>query len=189
MAFIGELWLPILLSGVLVFIASALVWTVLKYHNGEWHALPNQDAVHAALKTSNPAAGLYMIPFTTDEKERHSPEFMAKVAEGPSGMLTVMPRGKMSMGAMMAKSLVVNWVVSFFIAYVAWHAFEHRVAPPSYLGVFRVTGAIGFMSYAFASLQDSVWFSRPWKSWCLQAVDAVLFGLLIGGTFGWLWPR
>jgi len=189
MGFIGDLWLPILLSGVLVFIASALIWTMLKYHNSEWHQLPNQDAVHAALKTSNPPAGLYMIPFTADEKERRSPEFMAKVAEGPSGMLTVMPRGKMGMGGMMAKSLVSNWVVSFFVAYVAWHAFNYRGTPPSYLGVFRVVGAMGFMSYSFASLMDSIWFSVPWKSWFLRALDALIFGLLMGGTFGWLWPR
>ena len=189
MAFIGQLWLPILLSGFLVFIMSALIWTVLKWHNSEWHGLANQDAVRAALKTSDPAPGLYMLPYSTNDKERHSKEFMAKVEEGPSAMLTVMPRGHMNMGAFMAKSLVINWVVSLFVAYVAWHAYKNAVAPPSYLGVFRVVGAMGFMCYSFASLQDSVWFSRPWKSWVLQACDALLFGLIMGGTFGWLWPR
>jgi len=189
MEFIGALWLPILLSGVLVFIASALIWTALKWHNSEWHGLPSQDGVHAALKVSNPAPGLYMLPWVDDDKERHSKEFMAKVAEGPSAMLTVMPRGRMGMGPMMAKSLVSNWVVSFFVAYVAWHAFNYRGAAPSYLGVFRVVGAMGFMSYCFASLVDSIWFSVPWKSWFLRALDALIFGCLMGGTFGWLWPR
>jgi hypothetical protein len=43
------------------------------------------------------------------------------------------------------------------------------------------------MSYCFASIPDSIWFGRPWKSWILQAVDALAYGLVMGGVFGWLW--
>ena len=45
MVSLGSLWLPVLLSAVLVFIVSALVHMVLKYHNSDYKRLPNEDAV------------------------------------------------------------------------------------------------------------------------------------------------
>jgi hypothetical protein len=91
------------------------------------------------------------------------------------------------MGPMMVKAVIFNFVVSFFAAYIAGHVLQLPGAP--YLSVFRVVGAIGFMAYAFATVPDAIWFGRPWRSWFLQAGDALLYGLLMAGTFGWLWPR
>lgn len=34
-----------------------------------------------------------------------------------------------------------------------------------------------------------IWFGKPWKSYALHATDALVYGLLMGGMFGWLWPR
>jgi len=186
MHFAALLWEPILVSAVFVFIASAISWTMLPFHNKEWKGLPNADQVREAIKAGSWSAGLYMFPFPPDAAARRSPEFMAKMAEGPTGMVTIMKPGKMNMGKTMVLSLIGNVVVSFFTAYVGWHALGNGVP---YLTVFRVVGCVGFMAYAFGSLQDSIWFSVPWKTWCLRAVDALIFGMLMGGTFGWLWPR
>lgn len=188
MHFIVELWQPILLSAALVFIASAIAWTVLPFHNREWKGLPNADAVRDAIKAGGGwGPGLYMFPFVDDPAAKRSPEFMAKFAEGPTGMVTIMPPGPFRMGRTMSLSFLFNILVSVFIAYVAHHAFEGRGTPPTYLQVFQITGAVGFMTYAFGSMPESIWFSRPWKSWFLVAADALVFGLLIGGSFGALW--
>jgi len=40
MVSVGALWLPILLSGAVVFVASSLVWMVLPHHKSDWAALP-----------------------------------------------------------------------------------------------------------------------------------------------------
>ncbi len=61
MVSLGSLWLPILLSAVLVFITSAIIHMVLKYHNRDFSRLPNEDAVRAALRGSNPAQ--YVVPY------------------------------------------------------------------------------------------------------------------------------
>lgn len=188
MDFIGQLWQPILLSTALVFIVSALVWTVLPHHQKEWKGLPGEQGVRDAIKAAGFGAGIYMFPWA-DEKARRTPEHMAKVAEGPSGMVTLFAPGPMDMKAMMAKSIVGNLIVSFFTAYVAHHAFVSWPAPPSYLKVFQVVGTVGFMTYGLGAWGDMVWFGKPLKSWLLQAGDALLYGLVMGGTFGWLWPR
>ena len=46
-----QLWLPILLSAVFVFIASALINMVLSFwHRADYHGFSNEDEVRAALR-------------------------------------------------------------------------------------------------------------------------------------------
>jgi hypothetical protein len=187
MEFVGQLWLPIILSGVIVFIASALAWTVLPHHKKEWTGLKDEAGVLDALRKSGAAPGLYMFPWTDDPKERRSEAMKKRWVEGPAGMLTIVNGASMlNMGPMMMKSLVFNIVVAFFAAYVAHHALASGA---EYLKVFRIVGTVGFMAYGFGTVPDSIWFGKPWKSWFLHAADSLVYGLLMAGTFGWLWPR
>lgn len=185
--FIGVLWAPILLSAFLAFVASALAWTVMPHHQKEWSGLSGQDGVIDAIRKSNPAPGAYMFPWNDDPKERRSPEAMKRWAEGPSGTVTIWPRGPMNMGKMMGQQFVFFLIVSIFVAYVARHSGLARGA--DYLAVFRVTGTVALMSYVFGTVPESIWFGRPWRSFWLGAADGVAYGLLTAGCFGWLWPR
>jgi hypothetical protein len=60
---------------------------------------------------------------------------------------------------------------------------------PHYRTVFRLVGSIGFLAYAAGTVYEAIWYWRPWKSLAYNAVDALLYGLVMAGTFGWLWPR
>ena len=53
----------------------------------------------------------------------------------------------------------------------------------------QVRFAIAFMGYALALPQFSIWYKRNWGTTIKSLVDGLLYGLLTGGTFGWLWPR
>jgi len=187
MEFMHGLWLPILLSAVFVFIMSSIVHMFLPHHKTEWSPAPNQDALQNALRGA--AGGMYGFPMVADPKDRMSPESMKKWSEGPSGFLVLFRPGPMKMGVMMGQSFALNLVVSFFAAYVAGHVLPMGAGGPAYLTVFRVVGTIGFMTYAFAPAYESIWFGRPWKSWVFAAFDGLLYGLVMAGTFGWLWPR
>lgn len=185
MEFLLELWKPILLGGLAVFVMSALVWMVFPHHKNEWGHLPNEDAVGDAIRAGSPAPGLYGMPYCNDMKEMGTPEFVAKMNRGPVAYVTIAPNGPPAMGPMMAKSAVVNVVVATFVAYLAWHAVP---AGAEYLHVFRIVGTATFMAYAFGSMADSIWFGRPWGSFFKQAFDALMYGLVMAGVFGWLWP-
>ncbi len=187
MQFVAQLWLPILLSGIIVFIWSAISWTLLPWHNAEWKGLPNAEGVRDLLKAAGWKPGQYAFPWVDDPKARRSPEFMAKMGEGPTGHVIIMKPGPLSMGGNMVQGVIFNIVVSFFAAYVVWHALG--AYPQPYLRIFRLIGATGFMAYAFAKVPDSIWFGRPWKSWVYDAIDALIMGCLMGGVFGWLWPH
>ena len=41
----GSLWLPVMISAVVVFVASSIIHMALKYHKADYKSLPNEDAV------------------------------------------------------------------------------------------------------------------------------------------------
>jgi len=69
---LAGVWMPIVLSAVLVFVASSLIWTVLGAD--KWHVrrLADEEAVREALSKQAVAPGLYSIPYATD-RERKEP--------------------------------------------------------------------------------------------------------------------
>jgi hypothetical protein len=183
--FLTQLWLPIVVSGVVVFLLSALAWTVMPHHKKDFTGLPNADAVQAAMRQNPPPPGQYAIPWVADMRGLEDPAVKAKMEQGPRAYITIVPNGMPSMGPMMVQSLVFNLIVSMLVAYVAWHALG---AGAEYLAVFRFAGATASMSYVLATVPDSIWFGKPWSNWGRQAIDGLIFGLMTGGVFGWLWP-
>src|SRR5215469_18056825 len=91
------LWLPILLSAVIVFIASTILHTVLPWHHSDYRKMPNEDKVMEALRPLAIPPGDYMVPRPASRSDLRSPEFVEKMNKGPVMMMTVMP-GAMSMG-------------------------------------------------------------------------------------------
>lgn len=186
MVSLGSLWLPILVSSVLVFITSSIVHMVLKYHNKDYTRLPNEDAVRAALRSGNPPPAQYILPYCTDPKEMQKPEIKQKYVEGPVAVLNILRPGVPAMGKNLAQWFAFLLVVSLLIAYVA-----ARAIPPGtrYLHVFRIVGAVGFLAYGAGQFPAAIWMGKPWKIAWKEAFDGLLYGLVTAGTFGWLWPR
>ena len=88
MVSLGSLWLPILVSSVLVFIASSIIHMVLKYHNKDYTRLPNEDAVRAAIRTGNPPPAQYIIPYCSGPKDMEREEVKQKFIDGPVAVIS-----------------------------------------------------------------------------------------------------
>jgi hypothetical protein len=184
MQFLAELWLPILVGSVATFVLSAVAWTVLPHHHKDYVKIPNEDAILDAIRAANATPGLYSAPHPGDLKQMGSPEMQAKYRRGPRVYLTVAPPWDGTMMSQLIWSFVTNVIIAVFVAYLAWNT----LAPgEEYLRVFRVTGTATFMAYALGSMSDSVWFSKPWRAWGLHAADSLVYALVMGGIFGWLW--
>ena len=63
---------------------------VLKYHNTDFKALPNEDAVMDDLRKYNIPPGEYHFPRAKDMKEMGTPEFTEKMKQGPVAFITVL---------------------------------------------------------------------------------------------------
>ncbi len=61
MTLLSALWLPILLSAVLVFVASSIMHMVLPYHRSDYEKLPDEDNVLALRGASGLKRGLYVV--------------------------------------------------------------------------------------------------------------------------------
>jgi hypothetical protein len=185
MTTIAALWLPILISAVLVFVASSIIHMGPLWHRNDHPAVPDQDRVQDALRPFSLAPGEYMLPRPKNMKDCSTPEFVEKLKRGPVAFMTIMPSGPMSMGKPLVQWFIYTVIVGVFAAYVAGATLP---VGTEYLSVFRVAGATAFIAYAVGLWQQSIWYHRPWSTTAKLTVDGLIYALLTGGVFGWLWP-
>jgi hypothetical protein len=180
-----ELWLPILLSAVAVFIASSIMHMVLPYHRSDYKQLPDEDKILSALRGSSLKRGLYVFPYCT-HKDMKSPALVEKQKQGPVGFVTIIPSGPPVMPKFLGQWFGFCLLVGCCAAYLAAHTVP---AGDHYRPVFRVVGAAAFLAYGLGSITNSIWKGQPWSVTIKEVVDGVIYGLLTAAVFGWLWPR
>jgi hypothetical protein len=180
------LWLPILLSAVIVFVASSLIHMVLPWHKSDYPKVANEDKLMDAVRPLAVPPGDYMVPRPASMQDMKSPEFAEKMKKGPVMMLTVFPSGPTSMGRNLGMWFVFCLVISFFAAYIASRALHPGA---QYLEVFRFAGATAFIGYSAALWPMSIWYRRAWSITIKSTIDGLIYGMLTAGTFGWLWPK
>lgn len=183
MEFLGALWMPIVLSAVIVFVASSIMHMVLPYHRSDYKKLPDEEKAREALRGLQ--RGLYSMPYCTHQTMK-TPEIQEKFKQGPVGLLTVFPSGPPVLPKFMAMWFGYCLIVGFFVAYLTYHTVA---AGSNYLVVFRVAGTAAFMAYSFAHISNGIWKAEPWGNVVKEVIDGLVFGMLTAGTFGWLWPK
>jgi hypothetical protein len=183
---IADLWLPILLSALLVFVMSSLVHMVFGYHRTDFQKLPNETRTLDAIRGESIPPGEYLFPCPSSPRDMSSPEMIAKYEKGPVGMLTLRPSGAPSMGKPLVQWFVYCILVGVAVAYLTGRALAPGAA---YLEVFRFAGTSAFYAYAFARIADSIWMARAWSTTVKNVFDGLLYALVTAGAFGWLWPR
>jgi hypothetical protein len=182
----SALFLPILISAVLVFVASSLIHMVIKWHQSEYKTLPNEDEVRAVLGKSRPVPGKYVMPFCKDGKDMATPEMQKKLADGPNLVMFVRENGAVKLGPFLGKWFAYSVVVSLLAGYLA----RATVAPGAeYLQVFQVVGASAWLAYAWAIPSDSIWMGKPWSSTVVYMIDGLIYAALTAGAFAWFWPQ
>ena len=176
-----DLWLPILVSAGVCWIASALIWTVLPWHKNDYAKTPDEEGVRAALKGAEP--GFYNIPHCPDPKTLQTPEMQQKFKDGPLAFVSVLPNGLPPMGRNMGLMVVFFLFVGGMCAYFVTRT---TGADADYLEVFRIAGTVAFICNSVALIPESIWFGRPLAATGKSFLDAFIYGLATGGVFGWL---
>jgi hypothetical protein len=181
-----DLWLPILLSSALVFIASSVVHMCLPIHKADYRGIPGEEGVLAALRAQGVQPGGYVFPCAPSMKDMGSPEMLEKYRQGPVGFLTVVPSGCPAMGKSLLQWFLYSVLIAVFAAYVASRGGLGRGA--EFLDVFRLTGTVAILGHAVTHIPDSIWKGHAWSSTVKFVGDGIAYGLITAATFGWLWP-
>src|SRR4029434_5319234 len=180
------LWLPILLSAVIVFFASFIMHMVLSYHKSDYRRLPDEGRVTDAMRGAGVAPGpAYFFPYCSF-KEMKSAPVIEKMKRGPVGFFTVLPSGPPAMGKNLAQWFLYCLVISIFAAYLSGRLLAPGTA---FLQVVRVVGTVAWLGYGAAHAQESIWSGRSLLVTLKHLFDSVIFALLTAGTFAWLWPK
>jgi hypothetical protein len=182
---LAALWLPIVLSAVIVFVASSILHMVLPYHKSDYQKLPEEDKVLPVLRSAGLKHGLYVFPFCT-QKEMKSPAMIEKYNQGPVGMMTILRNGPPVMPKFLGLWFAYCLAVSLIVAHLA----AHTVSPfETYRHVFRVVGVSSFLAYGMGTFVNSIWKGQTWSMTIKEVIDGLIYAALTAATFAWLWPH
>ena len=180
-----QLWLPVLLSAVFVFVASSLLNMVLRFwHAPDYRAFSNEDEVGAAIRKGSPVPGMYVLPYCAPDAMK-KPEMQEKFRLGPVGTFALRRSGTMNIGASLVQWFVFCVLVAFFCALLGVHTLPAG-APHGH--VFHLVGLAALMGYAFGPIPNEIWWGHPWTIAVKHVVDGVIYALVTAATFAWLWP-
>ena len=182
---LSSLLVPVLLSAVLVFLASSVLHMFTPWHKGDVRGVPGEAEAMEALRRRNIPPGDYVMPHAGSMTAMKDPAYRARLEAGPAVFMTVW-KGSLSMGPQLAGWFLYCVVVSIFAGYLAAAAVP-RGTP--YLEVFRFAGTTAFAGYSLALAQNSIWWRRNWGFTVRSMLDGLLYACLTAGAFGWLWPR
>ena len=183
MEFLADLWLPIVLNGIALFIASSIAWTVLPHHFSDWKKVDQEDNLIDTVDSMNLPAGAYMFPFAADQKAQTSKEFQERYAKGPRGILMVW--NTPNMGANLGLTFLFFLVTSAIVGYVTHIACPPEAVESTFMKVFRVAGTIGILSHGSSGILNGIWFRRPLLT---NVIDGIAYGLILGLIFAFCWP-
>ncbi len=194
MDFLIHLWLPILVSGVGVWIVSAIAWMAVGHHKKDRDPIPHgkEQEFMDTITRMNIGPGNYGFPdFCQHDKLPPKERGEARRAlydRRPMGLLRVW--GEMNMGVNMALTFVFYLITSAVIAFLGWAALPHARAEGAAFGrVFQVLGTAGVLAYCFASFPGDLWFQKKPRAMFMEWIDGIVFGLMTGAVFAWLWPH
>lgn len=179
MEFLLALWLPILLTGIVLFFASFVAWTVSTHHEPDFKKASNEEKLMTSVRELNLPPGSYMFPHMT-HKEARDPAAIERYNQGPRGKLVVWDVP--NMGRNLGLTFAYFLAVAFVTAYIAWEALGPAAG---FLKAFQITGAIGVLVFASSGQLNAIWFPRRTL---MDFLDGIVFGILMGLIFALLWP-
>jgi len=182
----AELLLPVFVSAVVVFIASSVAHMVLKFwHAPDYRGFSNEAEVGDAIRKGNAAPGMYMIPFCNADAMKN-PDAVEKFKTGPVGLMYLRPNGPMNMGKFMGLWFGFCLLVGLFCALLACPMLGDDAA---FANVFHLTAVAAFMGYGFGPIPNGIWRGQPWASVIKDVIDGLVYALITGAIFAWLWPH
>lgn len=180
-----SLWLPIVLSAAVVWIAAAIVWMALPHHKNDFIALADEDGFMDDLRKRGIKPGNYVFPDFRGREAMKSQKVCKALEEGPVGHLSLW-QPPLGMAGKMLGTFIVYLAVSTLIAYLASVTLPK---PAEFARVFQVVGTAGILAYSFSHIPNAIWFGSYKRTIFASIIDGIVYGLITGVIFAWRWPH
>jgi hypothetical protein len=182
---LAQLWLPIVVAAIAVFVVSSILHMALRFwHGPDCRGFSNEAEVGAAIRNGNNGAGMYMIPYCTPEMMK-DPSTAEKMKQGPVGVVYLRQPGMMNLGAYLGSWFAFCLLTSFLCAVLAAHTIP---AGADHQHVLHVIAFVAAMAYGLAPIPNAIWWGQPWPATIKHVIDGVIYGGVTGLAFCWLWP-
>ncbi|MDX9911523.1 MAG: hypothetical protein RBS39_06820 [Phycisphaerales bacterium] len=179
-----DLWAPILLSAVIAFVASSIIWMATPIHKKDYKNPGDKEApLLDAIRAASLRPGLYFVPWCQGKPK----DEMARLMKSEHWALISILPGAPSMGRMLGLWFLHLLIASALVALAL--SFSSITAGAPYMSVFRITGVIALLAHASGAAPACIWNGQPWSSLPGRIFDGVVYALLTAGTFAWLWPN
>jgi hypothetical protein len=152
------------------------------WHRGDYGKLDNEKGFLDAIASAK--SGQYIAPHVNWGKL--SAEEREAMMQRPMAFTIVRNPARFSFPKTLGLYFVYLLVISTLIGYVA------GVTLPTgtpYRDVLRVVWTIGILAYAFGTVSDAIWYGKSWSVVAKFIIDGIIYGLVTGAIFGWLWPH
>ena len=63
-----------------------------------------------------------------------------------------------------------------------------KIGATTTMRITLLANAVGFLAFGWAIVPMSIWFGHPWSTTAKYLLDALIYALVIAGSFAWLWP-
>lgn len=179
-----DLWLPILITTVVLFFASFLAWAILPHHNPDYNKLPDEKAFTTALSEHSITPGrMYIFPYM-QHKDMKDQANIDRYNRGPWGVLNLWP-AKPAMGANMAATIITFLIITTLLAHLATIA----LLPGAPFGrVFHFFAIAALLAHWTGAVVKEIWFAIPLRAKAMDLIDAIAYALLTALIFALLWP-
>ncbi|HEV7768390.1 MAG TPA: hypothetical protein VGQ76_25550 [Thermoanaerobaculia bacterium] len=151
------------------------------WHNKDYGRVPDEKPILDAL--AGVKSGQYLVPFA--DWGKLTAEERTELQKLPAALLLVRNPGTFAFAKVLGQYFVFVVFVLVMVAYLTGHT---RAPGADSLEVFRVAGTIAFATFALRGFPDSIWYGKPWKVTMKELVDGLLYSILVGAVFAWLWP-
>ena len=148
-----------------VFFALLMIHSIMGWHKADMTALPGEAKIMETLRGLNVQPGDYRFPFSNSTEEMRGPEFAEKMNQGPVRLFARHRRARR--------------------LHHRPHARRGRAVPRS---VSR-EWCLAFFCYVVAHWQNRLWWGKSTRFTVTNSLDGIIYALITGATFGWLWPH
>ena len=174
-----------LVAGLVRYIWSALCWMVFKHHNDDWQAVPDAEALEAALAKADLKPGyFYALPHMNEyEGGQRNPALRERMEKGPNATLVPMPKGWCMTGGMFGRGFLFNVLEGIILAFLTLVFWDNYALPiDSLVETMAACAVVGLLISIAAHWQSSNWMLFPWRHTWSMTFDTVVGFALMGAT-------